>query len=62
MKNSDIHSLCKQRAIYLDGKLSLAHARCTDLSQMIKSTNNLHFCQRFKHLYSLKIINISKNE
>ena len=55
MKNSDIHSLCKQRANYLDGKLSLAHARCTDLSQVIKSTNNLHFFQ-------LKIINISKND
>ncbi len=28
-----------KRAIYLDGKISLTHARCTHLSQVIKSQN-----------------------
>ena len=28
-------------AIYLDGKISLAHVRCTHLSQVIKSQNNI---------------------
>jgi len=32
-------SLCKQTIDYLDGKISLAHARCTHLSQVIKSQN-----------------------
>jgi hypothetical protein len=30
-----------KRAIYLDGKISLAHARCTHLSQVIKSQNTI---------------------
>ena len=30
-----------KRAIYLDGKISLAHARCTHLSQVIKSQNKI---------------------
>jgi len=30
-----------KRAIYLEGKISLAHARCTHLSQMIKSQNKI---------------------
>jgi len=29
------------RAIYLDGKISLEHAWCTHLSQMIKSQNKV---------------------
>jgi phosphorylcholine metabolism protein LicD len=32
-----------KRAVYLKGKISLAHARCTHLSQVIKSQNNLFF-------------------
>jgi hypothetical protein len=28
-----------KRTIYLDGKISLKHARCTHLSQVIKSQN-----------------------
>jgi len=30
-----------KRAIYLDCKISLAHARCTHLSQVIKSQNKI---------------------
>jgi len=30
-----------KRAIYLDGKISLAHARCTHLCQVIKSQNKI---------------------
>jgi len=30
-----------KRAIYLDGKISLAHARCTHLSHVIKSQNKI---------------------
>ena len=30
-----------KRAIYLDGKISLAHARCTHLSQVTKSQNKI---------------------
>ena len=30
-----------KRAIYLDVKISLAHARCTHLSQVIKSQNKI---------------------
>jgi hypothetical protein len=30
-----------KRAIYLDGKISLAHARCTHLSQVIQSKNQI---------------------
>jgi hypothetical protein len=28
-------------AIYVDGKISLSHARCTQLSQVIKSQNEI---------------------
>jgi hypothetical protein len=30
-----------KRAIYLDGKISLAHAQCIHLSQVIKSQNKI---------------------
>jgi len=30
-----------KQAIYLDGKISLAHAQCTHLSQVIKSQNKI---------------------
>jgi hypothetical protein len=30
-----------ERAIYLDGKISLAHVQCTHLSQVIKSQNKI---------------------
>jgi len=30
-----------KRANYLDGKIPLAHARCTHLSQVIKSQNKI---------------------
>jgi flagellar biosynthesis regulator FlaF len=34
-------ALQNKRAIYLDGKISLAHARCTHLSQVIKLENKI---------------------
>ena len=30
-----------KRTIYLDGNISLAHARCIHLSQVVKSQNNI---------------------
>jgi len=53
-----------ERAIYLDDKISLAHALYTHLSQLIKSQYIIIYTvvNALKHLYSLKIINISKNE
>ena len=34
-------NFANKRAIYLDGKISLAHARCTHLSQVIKLENTI---------------------
>jgi hypothetical protein len=36
-----------KQAIYLDGKISLAHARGTHLSQVIKSQNNIIYFSSF---------------
>ena len=48
---------------YLEGKISLAHVWCTHLSQVIKSQNKIIYAvvNILSILYSLKIINISKN-
>ena len=51
-----------KRAIYLDGKISLANVWCTHLSQVIKSQNKIIYTvvNILNILYSMKIINISK--
>ena len=46
---------------YLDGKISLAHAWCTHLNQVIKSQNKIICTVALIILCSLKIISISKN-
>ena len=36
-------SFVSKRAMYLDGRISLAHVRCTYLSQVIKSQNKIKY-------------------
>jgi protein associated with RNAse G/E len=40
-----------KRAIYLDGKISLTHARCTHLSQVIKSQNKTIYTPMASMIY-----------
>jgi hypothetical protein len=58
-KITSLFRFAHKRAIYLDGKISLTHARRTHLSQVTKSQNKIIYTV-VNVLYSLKIINISK--
>jgi hypothetical protein len=56
------HTIYAGKFIYLDDKLSIAHARCAHLSHVIQSQNKIIYTvvKVLQHLCSLKIINISK--
>jgi len=41
MNYNSFFRFVNNRAIYLDDKILLAHARCTQLSQVIKSQNKI---------------------